>query len=116
MPDHLTPAAPAKPGLQRRWLFAILALAVSQAHAITNVVSNAGFETGAFAPWATYGNHAVESTNNTYYNGGLPGGSNVLTHSGRYVGKTYGSFTGGYNVNGAYQDAVAAPGSVWSRP
>ncbi len=26
MPDHLTPAAPAKPGLQRRWLFAILAL------------------------------------------------------------------------------------------
>ncbi len=84
------------------------------AHAATNVLSNPGFETGNLNGWTGYGNCPVESTNNTYYNGGLPGGSNVLTHSGAYVGKTYGSFTGGYNVNGVYADAVAGPGSLWS--
>ena len=93
---------------------AVVALAAMAASAATNVVTNPGFEAGNFTGWTTYGSHAVESTNNTYYNGGNPGGSNVLTHSGVYVGKTYGSFTGGYNVNGCYQDAVAAPGSVWS--
>lgn len=84
------------------------------ASAATNVLVNPGFETGDFSGWSTYGAHALESTNNTYYNGGNPGGSNVLTHAGKYVGKTYGSFTGGYNANGAYQDAVTAAGAVWS--
>jgi hypothetical protein len=89
----------------------LLALLVSgpALQAATNVLVNPGFETGTDAGWSAYGSHAVESTSNTYYNGGQPGGSNVLTHSGLYVGKTWGSFTGGYNANGYYQDAVAVP-------
>ncbi len=103
----------------RRLLAATAVLAVTwlpsaAARAATNVLANPGFETGTFAGWTGYGNHAVESTNNTYYNGGLAGGSNVLTHSGIYVGKTWGQFTGLANYNGFYQDAVAASGSVWS--
>ncbi len=98
-------------------MFSLLGLAVTavgSALAATNVLVNPGFETGTFSSWTSYGSHAVESTNNTYYNGGVGGGSNVLTHSGLYTGKTWGSFTGGFNVNGAYQDTVAGPGSIWS--
>lgn len=81
----------------------------------TNVLVNAGFETGASGGWTTYGSHAVESTNDVYYNGGIvAGASNVLTHSGRFAGKAWGGFTGSYNANGFFQDAVAGPGSVWS--
>src|SRR5436190_14196203 len=97
-----------------RLILLVAAALALPAAAATNVLVNSGFETGDFSGWNTTGSHAVESTNNTYYNGGQPGGSNVLTHSGGRVGKTYGSFTGGYNQNGASQDAVAAPGSVWS--
>ena len=86
----------------------------AQSQAATNVLGNPGFETGNFNSWTPYGNRAVESTNATYYNGGNPGGSNVLTHGGIYVGKTFGLFSGSDNFNGAYQDAVAGPGSVWS--
>jgi len=84
------------------------------AQASTNVLTNPGFETGNLLGWTGYGRAFVESTNNTYYNGGNPGGSNVLTHSGRYVFKTFGQFSGGPNYNGIYQDVVAGPGSVWS--
>ena len=93
-------------------LFAFIPATLSDA--ATNLLVNPGFETGDSTGWTFVGIHAVESTNNTYYNGGQPGGSNVLTHAGTYVGKTYGSFSGGYNANGYFQDAVAGPGSVWS--
>ncbi len=95
----------------------------SSVRAATNVLGNPGFETGTVSGWTTFftpgcsancSGGAVESTNNTYYNGGLPGGSNVLTHSGIRVGKEYGQFTGGANTTGMYQDAVAAKGSIWS--
>src|SRR5262245_37544698 len=85
-------------------VLAALCLCQTAARAQTGVLTNPGFETGDFTGWSFYGSHAVESTNSIYYNGGQPGGSNVLTHSGRYVGKTYGSFTGSLNVNGVYQD------------
>src|SRR6266481_5046575 len=84
------------------------------AQAATNVLGNSGFETGDFTSWTGYGSRAVESTNNHYYNGGVAGGSNVLTHTGTYVGKTYGLFSGGANTDGVYQDSVAGPGSVWA--
>jgi hypothetical protein len=85
------------------------------AHGATNVLGNTGFETGDFTSWTGYGNRAVESTNNHYYNGGnTAAGSNVLTHAGTYVGKTYGLFNGGANTDGVFQDSVAGPGSVWS--
>src|SRR5258708_7510569 len=79
-----------------------------------NVLANANFETGDFTSWIGYGSHAVESTNSVYYNGGNPGGSNVLTHSGMYVGKTWGAFSGGPNTDGVYQDSVAGAGSIWA--
>ncbi|HEV2392850.1 MAG TPA: immunoglobulin domain-containing protein [Verrucomicrobiae bacterium] len=93
----------------------LLVLTGGLVQAASNVLINSGFETGDSTGWTPYGAHAVESTNNLYYNGGSTvGASNVLTHSGEYVGKTYGSFTGGYNSNGYYQDVVAGAGSVWS--
>src|SRR6266576_1350281 len=96
-------------------LAAALTLSIgSVCYAATNVLGNTGFETGDLTSWTGYGNRAVESTNTLYYNGGVGGGSNVLTHSGRYVGKTYGLFSGGANTDGVYQDSVAAAGSVWS--
>lgn len=91
-----------------------LLLAGFASQAATNVLGNPGFETGDLTSWTGYGNKAVESTNNLYYNGGAGGGSNVLTHTGQYVGKTYGLFNGGANTDGVYQDSVAAAGSVWS--
>jgi len=93
-------------------LFSLAAPAGLQA--ASNVLTNPGFETGNASGWTGYGNRAVESTNTLYYNGGNPGGSNVLTHSGAYTGKSYGGFTGTYNENGMYQETVAGPGSVWS--
>ena len=87
----------------------------------TNALVNPGFETSALGPWVGYslgGANAlgtyVQSTSDTYYNGGNPGGDNVLTHSGTYVGKMYGDFTGGENFNGCYQDIPADPGSIWT--
>jgi beta-glucanase (GH16 family) len=86
-----------------------------------NVLVNPGFETGSLGPWVGYslgGANAegtyVQSTSDTYYNGGNPGGDNVLTHSGTYVGKIYGDFDGTENYNGCYQDVAAEPGSIWN--
>jgi beta-glucanase (GH16 family) len=87
----------------------------------TNVLANPGFESSLLGPWVGYSPGGannlgtyVQSTNDTYYNGGNPGGDHVLTHSGNYVGKIYGDFTGGENFNGCYQDIPAEPGSLWS--
>lgn len=102
-------------GLRALAVSAALLVAAGTAGAATNWLVNPGFETGSFTPgWVGYGSHYVESTNNTYYNGGNPGGSNVLTHSGTYVGKTFGSFNGVNNWNGFYQDIPAGGESVWS--
>ena len=86
------------------------------ARASTNVLINPGFETGSVSGWTPYGSAFVESTNNTYFNGGNPvGASNVLTHSGTFTFKTFGSFNGvANNTNGVFQDVLTGPGSVWS--
>lgn len=94
--------------------FGLIMMLGSQAYASTNVLGNPGFETGKASPWISYGNALIESTNNVYYNGGQPGGSNVLTHSGTYAAKTYGLFNGANNYDGFYQDFPAAAGSVWT--
>ena len=91
-----------------------LLICATSAKGATNVLGNPGFETGDLTSWTGYGNRAVESTNNHYYNNNMPGGSNVLTHAGAYTGKTYGLFSGGANTDGVFQDSVAAAGSVWS--
>lgn len=87
----------------------------------TNVLVNPGFEASSLAPWIGYAAGGannlggyVESTSDTYYNGGNPGGANVLTHSGTYVGKTFGDFVGSENNNGFYQELPAEPGSLWN--
>jgi hypothetical protein len=104
-------------------LFLFTLLSANPALAATNVLTNPGYESGTLAGWTTFytpscaancNGGAVESTNNTYYNGGLPGGSNILTHAGIYAGKEYGQFIGGGNTSGMYQDAVAGVGSIWS--
>lgn len=85
-----------------------------------NLLGNPGFETGGLNPWIGYSAGGandpggfVESTSDRYYNGGNPGGDHVLTHSGTFVAKTFGDFTGGENFNGFYQDLPAEPGSLW---
>jgi hypothetical protein len=87
----------------------------------SDVLLNPGFETGTLSPWVGYSlgdanalGGYVESTSSTYYNGGNPGGANVLTHSGQYATKVFGDFTGAENFNGFYQDVTAEPGSVWT--
>jgi beta-glucanase (GH16 family) len=89
--------------------------------ATSDVLLDPGFETGALSPWVGYSlgdanalGGYVESTSSTYYNGGNPGGANVLTHSGQYATKVFGDFTGAENFNGFYQDVTAEPGSVWT--
>ncbi|HWH71454.1 MAG TPA: immunoglobulin domain-containing protein, partial [Candidatus Sulfotelmatobacter sp.] len=91
-----------------------LALSSSPVLAFTNWLANSSFESNSFSGWVVYGSRAVESTNGTYYNGGNPGGSNVLSHSGAYVGKTWGQFNNVDNYNGCYQDVPASADSVWS--
>lgn len=80
-----------------------------------NVLANAGFENG-LSGWTPYGNGGnIETTANTYYNGGNPvGASNVLVYEGIKVQKVFPGFTGGANYNGIYQDQPAGPGSTWS--
>ncbi len=97
-------------------LAAMVMLSGGVTRAATNVLANPGFETGSVSGWNPYGSAFVESTNNTYFNGGNPvGASNVLTHSGTFAFKTFGSFNGvPNNTNGVYQDALTGPGSVWS--
>jgi hypothetical protein len=96
-------------------LFTAMLFSSNALFASTNVLANPGFETGTLSSWTGYGNSLVESTNNTYYNGGSGvGASNVLTHSGTRVSKTYGQFQSYTTTSGFYQDGVAAPGSIWS--
>lgn len=86
-----------------------------------NLLGNPGFELGSLASWTGYSPPGganvtggyVESTRATYYNGGSPGGANVLTRSGSHAGKVFGDFNGEVNYNGIYQELVAAPSSVW---
>src|SRR5207302_4553275 len=61
-----------------------------------NALVNPGFESG-LANWTPYGNGGnIETTGNTYYNGGNPvGASNVLVFEGIKVQKVFPPFTGG---------------------
>src|SRR5215472_16266439 len=89
---------------------AALLLLASRTDAATNILTNPGFEIGNASGWSAYGRHSVDSTREYYYNGGTnypPFASNVLVHGGSRAGKAWVSFTGGYNVNGFYQDVPA---------
>lgn len=86
-----------------------------------NFLENPGFEEGKLNPWQGYTSQGanenggyVESTNSTYFNGGNSDGDHVMTHSGEYVCKVFGDFTGAENYNGFYQDVIAKPGSQWT--
>jgi len=86
----------------------------------SNLLVNPGFESGGLGAWTGFApggaNEAggyVESSANSYYNGGNPGGDPVATRSGAYVGKVFGDFTGSTNDNGFFQELVAEAGSTW---
>ena len=86
-----------------------------------SVLANPGLESGNLRGWTPYDAAGVndpgafvESTSFTYYNGGTGGGDNVLTHSGTYVAKVFGDFSGSENYNGFYQELTVAPGTIWS--
>jgi hypothetical protein len=81
-----------------------------------NILANPGFETGSFANWTTYNQANIQSTNALYCAGCTPKGtSNVLSHSGEYVGNSYNSdFTAGsVNYNGAYQNIPSVAASTY---
>lgn len=85
-----------------------------------NVLLNTGFEDNTLFPWVgvssgganTQGGY-IEDTSFQYYNGGSPGGANVLARSGTHVAKIFGSFTGQPNVNSFYQDVTVDDGTSW---
>jgi len=85
-----------------------------------NFLVNPGFEAATLSSWTGYSLSGVnenggyiESTDNQYYNGGNPGGDNVLTHSGRFTAKVFGDFDGSENYNGFYQELEATAGTKW---
>src|SRR3954451_5069456 len=74
---------------------AALILSGTAADAAVNVLNNPGFETGSISSWTGAGGGcangagaAVESTNNTVFNGA----NHVVTHSAKFAGKIYGDF------------------------
>jgi beta-glucanase (GH16 family) len=65
------------------------------------ILGNPGFETGSLVSWTSFGpNNYCEST---------PG----IAHSGTNYYKVYGSFIGGENYTGIYQDNSSAPGAIY---
>lgn len=86
-----------------------------------NKLRNSGLENGNLNDWTPFSPGGandpgafVESTDSTYYNGGNGGGDPVLTHSGTYVAKVFGDFSGAENFNGMYQEVTVEPGSLWN--
>ncbi len=80
-----------------------------------NVLINPGAETGDSTGWTLDAKAAVASTNAYNWNASTnypPYASNVLSHSGAYVFKTYQDVGGGYTR--IYQDFAAAAGSQWT--
>jgi beta-glucanase (GH16 family) len=66
--------------------------------ATTNILTNAGFETGNLSSWPTFG------VNNSVQSGGAHG----------YYYKVYGQFIGATNYTGIYQDILSAPGNTYT--
>ena len=80
-----------------------------------NVLVNPGAETGDSAGWTFDTKAGVASINNYYYNGGIsypPAASNILSHTGAYVFKTYQDAGGA--ATRIYQDVATAAGSQWT--
>jgi hypothetical protein len=95
-------------------MFAISILGGSGAMA-ANVLINPGAETGDSTGWTFDAKASVASTNDYNYNAGVsypPTASNVLSHTGAYVFKTY-QDTGGASTR-IYQDIATAAGSQWN--
>ncbi len=85
-------------------------------------LENGGLELNSLSSWTAFSPPGganepgvfIESGNNTYWNGGNGGGDPVQTHSGNYVAKVFGDYSGEENYNGFYQDRPASPGSRWT--
>jgi beta-glucanase (GH16 family) len=85
-------------------------------------LENNGLELNSLSSWTPYSPPGgandpgvyIESTSNTYWNGGNGGGDPVQTHSGTYVAKVFGDYNGIENFNGFFQDHPASPGSRWT--
>jgi beta-glucanase (GH16 family) len=68
----------------------------------SNILANAGFETGDLTSWTTYGNNIG---NISIQSGSAHGGTCFL--------KTYGQFIGANNYSGSYQDNASGPGVTY---
>lgn len=87
------------------------AAAIHSLHA-ANVLQNPGAETGNLNGWNYVATASVASTNDLNYNGGVAAtASNILSHSGAWVFKTY-NIAGGPTT--IYQDVATSAGSQWS--
>src|SRR5262249_36258935 len=73
--------------------------------AAANSLGNHGFESGVWNPWLTFNGTALVTTNDTYFQSGLP----VNVYDGNYAGQVFQSG----NYNGFFQDIAVNPGSVW---
>ncbi len=68
----------------------------------SNILTNAGFESGGLTGWTTFG------PNNYVLNTG------GYAHSGSYYYKVYGQFNGASNYTGIYQDNLSAPSNTYT--
>ncbi|MCA9320226.1 MAG: hypothetical protein KDB53_05805 [Planctomycetes bacterium] len=74
-----------------------------------NLLTDPSFETGAFTGWTAFGNAVV-----------IPADPSAPPHSGNFLLKMFGQFTGGFSVGGVFQSFPATPGDgfsmdCWSR-
>ena len=94
--------------------FVVGCLALCDKASAANVLVNPGAETGDSSGWVLDQKASVASTNDYQWNAGQnypPYASNILSHSGAYVFKTYQDVGG---LTRIYQDFAVAPGSQWT--
>lgn len=79
-----------------------LLLVAGSALALTNELTNPGFESG-LTGWTPFGNVFGETSNPPQF----------VPYEGNGVASMFGNFTGGFNVSGIFQQFPSVPGDVW---
>ncbi|MFQ5412801.1 MAG: PEP-CTERM sorting domain-containing protein [Phycisphaerae bacterium] len=78
-------------------------LAMPRTATAQNLLANPSFENG-LAGWTTFGNVFAEVANPPQF----------VPHTGNGLVSMFGTFTGGFNVSGFFQEFPATPGSSWT--
>jgi hypothetical protein len=97
-------------GIEMQMSYKVLIIAIVGAFVATtasaNMLANPGFETGDFSGWTTFGNAYVEDEIPEE-----PG--HFVPYEGLYLCSMFGSWTGGFNVSGIFQEFPTCEGDEW---